>query len=249
MFELIPAIDLKSGRCVRLVQGRMDQETRYFEDPLEAANLWVAQGAPRLHLVDLDGALSGSPRNLAAVQRIVENVSIPTQLGGGMRGQREVDEVLRLGVERVILGTLACQDPRQVQTLAAAYPQRILLALDAKDGFVAVKGWVDVTRIRVTDLLDRFSSLPLAGVVYTDIHRDGMLTGPNLPAIESLVSNCPFPVIASGGIATLADVLALSRMEPLGLCGAIVGKALYSGSLSYPEAIRALRCRDQTACF
>jgi len=247
MIELIPAIDLKSGRCVRLVQGRMDQETLYFEDPVEAAKLWESQGAPRLHLVDLDGAVSGMPLNLSAVERIVKSVSIPTQLGGGIRGLREVERVLLAGVDRVIVGTLACQDPRQVELLAGKYPGRILLGLDAKDGFLAIKGWVNITRIRAAKLLQSYASCPLAGVIYTDIHRDGMLTGPNLPAIEKMASASPFPVIASGGVVTVQDVLALSRMEPLGLCGAIIGKALYSGELDYQEAARAIRLSDGPA--
>jgi phosphoribosylformimino-5-aminoimidazole carboxamide ribotide isomerase len=239
--EIIPAIDLKEGRCVRLVQGQMDKETLYYEDPLEAAGMWVSRGAPRIHVVDLDGAVTGSPKNLPAIERIVRAVDVPIQVGGGIRTQEDIIRYLEIGVERLILGTLACQDPDYVTRLAETYPNKILLGIDAKEGYVAIKGWQDVTQARAVDLIKSYPSLPLAGIVYTDIQRDGMLVGPNLPATEEVCQVSPFPVIASGGVTTLEDLVALSRMAPLGLAGAIVGKALYSGRLNYREAVQAVR--------
>jgi len=245
MLEIIPAIDLKEGRCVRLVQGQMDKETLYYEDPLEAARIWVSRHAPRIHVVDLDGAVEGSPRNLAAIERIIQAVNIPVQVGGGIRTQEDIIRYLEIGVERLILGTLACQDPNYVQRLAEAYPGKILLGLDAKEGYVAIRGWQDVTQARAVDLIRAYPRIPVAGIVYTDIQRDGMLVGPNLPAIEEVCRVSPFPVIASGGVTSRDDLVALSRMANLGLSGAIVGKALYSGRLNYREALEAVRSPDE----
>lgn len=241
MIEIIPAIDLKEGRCVRLVQGQMDKETLYYEDPLEAARLWASRDAPRIHVVDLDGAIAGNPRNLPVIERIVQGISIPVQVGGGIRTQQDIVRYLKIGVDRVILGTLVCQDPDHVQRLADTYPEKILLGLDAKEGYVAIRGWRDVTRARAVDLITGYPKIPVAGIIYTDIQRDGMLVGPNLPAIEEVCTVSAFPVIASGGVTTKEDLAALSRMESLGLAGAIVGKALYSGRLNYRDALQAVR--------
>ncbi len=245
MLEIIPAIDLKEGRCVRLVQGQMDKETLYYEDPLDAARMWASRRAPRIHVVDLDGAVEGSPRNLPAIQRIVQAVDVPIQVGGGIRTQEDILRYLEIGVERLILGTLAWQEPDYVKRLAQAYPGKILLGLDAKEGCVAVRGWQDVTRARAVDLIQAYPEAPVAGIVYTDIQRDGMLVGPNLPAIEEVCRASPFPVIASGGVTTREDLVALARMADLGLCGAIVGKALYSGRLNYREALEAVLGPDK----
>ena len=231
MLEIIPAIDLKEGRCVRLVQGQMDKETLYYEDPLEAARMWVSRHAPRIHVVDLDGAVRGSPRNLPAIERIIKAVDLPGQVGGGIR--------------RLIVGTLACQDPYYVRRLAEAYPGKILLGLDAKEGYVAIRGWRDVTQARAVDLIKAYPKIPVAGIVYTDIQRDGMLVGPNLPAIEEVCRVSPFPVIASGGVTSREDLAALSRMSKFGLSGAIVGKALYSGRLNYRAALETVRSLDE----
>lgn len=244
MLEVIPAIDLKEGRCVRLVQGQIDKETVYYEDPLQAARMWDARGAPRIHVVDLDGAISGSPRNLPVIERITKGVSIPIQVGGGIRTQEDILRYLEIGVERVILGTLVCQDPEYVQRLAETHPQKILLGLDAKEGYVAVRGWQDVTRARAVDVIRRYPRIPVAAIVYTDIQRDGMLVGPNLPAIEEVCRNSPFPVIASGGVTSREDLGALAVMAPLGLIGAIVGKALYSGHLNYREALKVVQSTE-----
>jgi len=247
MLEIIPAIDLKEGRCVRLVQGQMDKETLYYDDPLEAARIWVSRDASRIHVVDLDGAVAGSPQNLPVIERIVQAIPIPVQLGGGIRTQEDILRYLEIGVDRVILGTLVCQDPDYVQRLAETYPQKILLGLDAKEGYVATRGWQDITRVRAVDLIMGYPSIPGTGLIYTDIQRDGMLVGPNLPAIEEVCKVSPFPVIASGGITTQEDLVALSRFEPLGLTGAIVGKALYSGRLNFREALQALRSAESSS--
>ncbi len=243
--EIIPAIDLKEGRCVRLVQGQMDQETLYYEDPVEAAGIWAFREAPRLHVVDLDGAMAGSPKNLPAIERIVQAVELPVQVGGGIRTQDDIIRYLEIGVERVILGTLACQDPDSLRRLAETYPGKILLGLDAKEGYLAIKGWRDITRARAVDMIRQFPEAPIGGVIYTDIQRDGMLVGPNLSAIEEMCRASPFPIIASGGVTTLEDLIALSGLSHLGLTGAIVGKALYSGRLNYREARDAVRALDE----
>jgi phosphoribosylformimino-5-aminoimidazole carboxamide ribotide isomerase len=241
MLEIIPAIDLKEGRCVRLAQGQMDKETLYYEDPLEAAHIWVSRGARRIHLVDLDGAVTGSPRNLPAIERITRALDIPVQLGGGIRSREDILRYLEIGVDRVILGTLAYQDPDYVGRLALAHPGKILLGFDAKDGYVAIKGWQDVTKARVIDLIRSYRSLPIAGIVYTDVRRDGMLVGPNVKATEEVCRVSPFPVIASGGVASRQDLEALCGLAQLGLVGVIIGKALYAGRLSYREAVEAVR--------
>jgi phosphoribosylformimino-5-aminoimidazole carboxamide ribotide isomerase len=245
MIEIIPAIDLKEGRCVRLVQGQMDQETLYYENPLDAAKMWALRHAPRIHVVDLDGAVTGSPKNLPVIERIIQAVDLPVQVGGGIRTQEDIIRYLEIGVDRVILGTLACQDPDYVQRLAGTYPGKILLGLDAKEGYVAIKGWQDVTQARAVDLIRSYPDAPLAGIVYTDIQRDGMLVGPNLPATEDVCRVSPFPVIASGGVTTREDLVALSGLANLGLTGAIVGKALYSGRLNYRDALDAVRSTEE----
>ena len=236
MIEIIPAVDLKEGRCVRLVQGRMEEETLYYEDPLEAARLWVDQGARRLHLVDLDGATGGSPANLEALRRIVDGVAVPVQLGGGIRSEGDARRYLDLGVERVILGTLACREPARTAELCRRLPGKIVLGVDAREGYVAVEGWRDVTRTTAADLIAAYADVPIAGIVYTDIQRDGMLTGPNVAALRQVAAASPFPVIASGGISCAGDITAVARLESFGVNGVIVGKALYDGKLTLREA-------------
>jgi phosphoribosylformimino-5-aminoimidazole carboxamide ribotide isomerase len=245
MFEIIPAIDLKEGRCVRLAQGQMDKETLYYEDPLEAARMWASRHAPRIHVVDLDGAVTGSPRNLPSIERIVRAVDVPVQVGGGIRTREDIIRYLEIGVDRIILGTLACQDPDYVKRLAEKYPEKILLGIDTKGGYVAIKGWQDMTKARAVDLIKAYPNIPVAGIVYTDIQRDGMLVGPNLQGTEEVCHVSPFPVTASGGVKNLEDLVALSRLAPLGLTGAIVGKALYAGRLNYREALDVVRPAEE----
>lgn len=239
MIELIPAIDLKAGKCVRLLQGRMDTETVFYEDPVDAARRWYDLGAPRLHLVDLDGAVSGTPQNLSSIERIIRAVSVPVQVGGGIRDRERAEVYLRIGVDRVVIGTLACRDPVQTCRLSAEFPSRIVLGLDAREGLVTIRGWTETTGIRAVDLLASLGSAPLGAVIYTDVQRDGMLCGPNLPALKAVLDASPWPVIASGGVTTVEDVRALARLEPEGLKGVIIGRALYAGKMTFSQALSA----------
>jgi len=233
---VFPAIDLRGGQCVRLRQGDYNQETVFGGDPAEMARRWVAQGAAYLHLVDLDGARQGHPVNGASVRAIVQAAGVPCQLGGGLRSERDVDEALGWGVSRVIFGTRALQDPAWLEDLCRRLPGRIVLGLDARDGLVATGGWMQVSQKRALDFARECSDWPLAALVYTDISRDGMLEGPNGPALADLAGAVPIPVIASGGVSTLDDV---RRLAQLGLAGCIIGRALYEGRLDLREAIAA----------
>lgn len=239
MIELIPAIDLKAGKCVRLLQGRMDTETVFYEDPVDAAKMWHDLGAPRLHLVDLDGAVSGTPQNLSSIERIIRAVSVPVQVGGGIRDRQRAGLYLGIGVDRVVIGTMAYRDPAQTRRLSAEFPSRIVLGLDAREGLVTIRGWTETTDIRAVDLLASLGSAPLGAVIYTDVQRDGMLCGPNLPALKAVLDTSPWPVIASGGVTTVEDVRALARMEPEGLKGVIIGRALYAGKMTFSQALSA----------
>lgn len=239
MIEIIPAIDLKAGRCVRLLQGRMDTETVFYEDPVDAARMWHDLGAPRLHLVDLDGAVSGTPRNLASIERILQTVSVPVQVGGGIRDRERAALYLGIGVDRVVVGTMACRDPAQARRISEEFPSRIVLGLDARDGLVVVEGWTETTALGAVDLIASFANAPLGALIYTDIQRDGMLCGPNLSALKGVLAVSPWPVIASGGVTTIDDVRILARLEPMGLKGIIIGRALYAGKITFSEALSA----------
>jgi len=237
--EIIPAIDLRGGRVVRLVQGDPARETRYGKDPAAAASEWARRGARRLHVVDLDGALAGTPANREAVRAILAAVRIPIQVGGGLRSLDAVRELLGLGVATAVLGTAAIRDPGLLAAASAAFPGRIALGLDARAGMVAVSGWAEATSVRAADLASRACMHPLACIIYTDISRDGMLSGPDLDGLRTIAEAARLPVIASGGIASQADIAALRGLEPLGVRGAIVGKALYDGRLSLEAALAA----------
>ncbi|MDX8402434.1 MAG: 1-(5-phosphoribosyl)-5-[(5-phosphoribosylamino)methylideneamino]imidazole-4-carboxamide isomerase [Mariprofundaceae bacterium] len=239
-FELIPAIDLKGGHCVRLRQGRMDEATDYGDDPAAMAQRWQAAGARRLHVVDLDGAFAGHPANRAAIESICAALDIPVQLGGGLRDLNMIEGMLGLGVDRVILGSVAVHDPAIVREACRAFPGRICVGIDAKDGRVAVHGWDDVTDIEAAELARRFADDGVAAIIHTDISRDGMLSGPNIAASRALAAACGIPVIVSGGIATLEDVLAAAAHAGDGIAGAITGRAIYEGTLDFAAAIRAL---------
>lgn len=232
---IIPAIDLKDGRCVRLRQGSMAAETVYSDDVVEVARRWQARGADLIHVVDLNGAVDGEPRNQSHIRKIVESVSVRVQVGGGVRVLKTIAEYLEMGVARVVLGTAALQDRGLLEEACRRFPQRIVLGLDAKEGMVAVRGWTAVSETRATELLESLSLLPLAAVIYTDIARDGMLSGPNVPALWEIVQRSAFPVIASGGITRVEDLQAIrglgERIE-----GAIIGKALYDGQLDFGTA-------------
>ncbi|WP_447977701.1 1-(5-phosphoribosyl)-5-[(5-phosphoribosylamino)methylideneamino]imidazole-4-carboxamide isomerase [Candidatus Nitrospira bockiana] len=236
---IIPAIDLKDGLCVRLRQGDLSQETVYSTDPAAVARHWEQLGAKFLHLVDLDGAVGGQPRNVTQVETIVKSVSIPTQVGGGVRSIETVRRYLSSGVHRVVLGTAAISDPALLCQACAEFPDRILVGLDARDGTVAIRGWTALSDLSAVDLLGRLAAYRLAGVIYTDISTDGMLTGPNLPALREIVAHSPVPVIASGGITRLEDLRAVKSLGPR-VIGAIVGKALYEGKLDLRQAIQAV---------
>lgn len=231
--QVIPAIDLRGGCCVRLRQGDYNQETVFGDDPAAMAAHWEAEGAERIHLVDLDGAKAGRPVNVDAVRAILNRVKVPCQLGGGIRNQSTIDAWLDAGIERVIVGTAALRQPDWFRDMARTYPERLILGLDARDGKVAASGWLDVSEVEATSLAEQFDDLPLAGVVYTDIACDGMLEGPNLRATEALALRLKTPVIASGGVATLEDI---ERLAGLPIAACIVGRALYDGRFRYSEA-------------
>ncbi|HSB68554.1 MAG TPA: 1-(5-phosphoribosyl)-5-[(5-phosphoribosylamino)methylideneamino]imidazole-4-carboxamide isomerase [Candidatus Methylomirabilis sp.] len=237
--EIIPAIDLRDGRVVRLVQGDPLRETRYGQDPVAVAQEWERRGAPRLHLVDLDGALRGVPANQRSLGDILRGIRIPAEVGGGLRTLEAVRAVLDLGAAVAVLGTAAIRDLAFLEAACAAFPGRLALGLDARGGMLAVSGWAEATSLQATDLASRVGGLPLAAIIYTDIRRDGMLGGPDLPGLHALASAARHPVIASGGISTTADIEALKTLEPCGVAGAILGKALYDGRLTLEAALAA----------
>jgi phosphoribosylformimino-5-aminoimidazole carboxamide ribotide isomerase len=233
IMQVIPAIDLRGGRCVRLQQGDYARETIFGEEPAEMARRWQTEGAGRIHLVDLDGAKEGRPINVEAVLQIVAAVDVPCQLGGGVRDSPTVAAWLKAGVERVVVGTQALKDPVWFRETAERHPHRIMLGLDAREGRVATAGWLDVSSVEAPVLAEQFDDLPLGGVVYTDIARDGMLRGPDLPATEALARRLKTPVIASGGVGSLEDI---SRLAALPIAACIVGRALYEGRFRLCEA-------------
>jgi phosphoribosylformimino-5-aminoimidazole carboxamide ribotide isomerase len=240
-FELIPAIDLLEGNAVRLSQGRYDAATVYDSDPVNVVTRFRDAGIRRLHVVDLEGAKAGRPVQGEAVKRILEAVgTIPVQLGGGLRTIEGVDEALGWGLDRVILGTAALRDPDLVKLAAASHPGRIVVGIDARDGNVAVEGWTDSSETTAVDLGKRFEDAGVAAIVYTDIARDGMLTGPNLPQTAALASAIRIPVIVSGGVATTEDIIDSAALRDKGICGVIVGRAIYTGGVDLDEALRAI---------
>jgi phosphoribosylformimino-5-aminoimidazole carboxamide ribotide isomerase len=232
---VIPAIDVRGGRCVRLWQGDFDQETVFGDDPAAMAVRWQSEGASRIHLVDLDGAREGRPVNIEAVRRVLGAVGVPCQLGGGIRDEATIAAWLEEGLERVVVGTQALRDPDWFGRMARAYPGRLLLGLDARDGRVAAQGWLEVSSVAALALAQEFDPLPLAGIIYTDIARDGTLEGPNLGAIDALARAVRTPVIASGGVGKVED---LEQLATLPIVGCIVGRALYEGRFSLAEVIR-----------
>ena len=238
---LYPAIDLKDGMCVRLRQGDMASVTVFHLDPAAQARVFEAQGFEYLHVVDLDGAAAGKPVNSAAVERIRRAVGMPIQLGGGIRDAGTLEGWLGKGVDRVIIGTAAVRDPALVRDAARRFPGRVAVALDSRDGMVAVEGWAQASRIGAFDLVRRFEDAGVAAVVHTDIARDGLLTGLNLEATLALAGATAIPVIAWGGLASIEDVKALTAPRARKLAGAIVGRALYDGRLDAAEALRVIR--------
>ena len=236
---LIPAIDLKDGRCVRLRQGRMDDETVFADDPVQMAGRWVAAGARRLHLVDLNGAFAGEPVNGAAIRAIAAaHPDLPIQVGGGIRDEATIAAYLEAGVQWCIIGTQAVKEPEFVARACRAFPGHIIVGLDAKEGQVAIKGWAEITDHRVADLARRFQDDGVSAIVYTDIGRDGMMTGPNVEATRALAAAIRIPVIASGGITHLDDIRALCAVAASGITAAITGRAIYEGTLDFAAGQR-----------
>ncbi|HLC27659.1 MAG TPA: 1-(5-phosphoribosyl)-5-[(5-phosphoribosylamino)methylideneamino]imidazole-4-carboxamide isomerase [bacterium] len=235
--EIIPAIDLREGRCVRLVHGEMEAETVYSADPPAMARHWESLGARRLHVIDLDGAFSGSPKHLPIVREITRAVAIPIQFGGGLRSLETIRECFHAGVDRVILGTAALSSPDLVMGAIEEYPGRIYIALDARGGNVAVKGWKETTSVGVIPMAEKLGVWGVAGLIYTDISRDGTLSGPNLEGLEALTRETRLPVIASGGVGTLEHIRSLLSLSLQGVQGVIVGKALYDGAVDLKKAL------------
>ena len=233
---IIPAIDLKAGKCVRLLQGREDAVTVYSDDPVSTARLWESCGARLLHVVDLDGAFTGDQKNLEAIRKIRDAVTMELEVGGGIRDLKKTEELLAMGINRIILGTVAIEKPELISEACRRFPGRILVGIDARDGKVAVKGWVEVTSVDAKTLAKEAEKNSAAGIIYTDISTDGMMTGPNISAMEEMVHMVSIPIIASGGVSSLEDIKNL--LEIKGLWGVITGKALYSGSLDLREAIK-----------
>jgi len=235
---VIPAIDLKGGKCVRLKQGRMEDATVYGDDPGEMARHWEEQGARRLHVVDLDGAFAGRPENLAAIRAIRGAISIPVELGGGVRDEATADRILGEGIDFVILGTAALEDPDLVARLSRRHADRILVGIDARGGYVAVRGWAELSTVKAVDLARRLADAGAAGFIFTDIERDGMQTGVSLQATAEFAQASSVPVIASGGVTDLEDIRRLKPLESLGVSGVITGRALYEGTLDLAQAQR-----------
>ncbi len=236
---LIPAIDIKEGQCVRLRQGRMDDDTVFSDDPVAMAAKWVEAGARRLHIVDLDGAMAGRPVNIDIVREIAARFpDLPIQVGGGIRDEEAIETYLDAGVSYVIIGTSAVNEPHFVADVALAYPGHVIVGLDAKGGKVAIDGWSKLSHHDVIDLAQHFERDGVVAIVYTDISRDGMLSGVNVEATATLARSITIPVIASGGVASLEDIRALAACEAEGVSGAILGRALYEGALDFAECQR-----------
>ena len=234
---IIPAIDLKDGQCVRLRQGLMDDSTVFSDDPVAMATRWVDAGSRRLHLVDLNGAFAGEPVNGEVVTAIAAAYpELPIQIGGGIRSLETIEHYVQAGVSYVIIGTKAVKEPEFVAEACAAFPGKVIVGLDAKDGLVATDGWAEVSQVKATDLAKQFESDGVSSIVYTDIARDGMMQGVNVEATVRLAQAVHIPVIASGGITNMDDIKALAAVEDEGIMGAITGRAIYEGSLDFAEA-------------
>jgi phosphoribosylformimino-5-aminoimidazole carboxamide ribotide isomerase len=242
-FELIPAIDLLGGRCVRLTQGRYEAATVYSEDPRAVAAHFASHPIRRLHVVDLDGARTGQPGNREAIRAILEAArGVSVQLGGGLRSQAGVEEALGLGVDRVVVGTAALRDPDLIRDCARRHPGRVVVGIDAREGRVAVEGWTQTSERTALELAREFADVGVAAIVYTDIARDGMLAGPNLEATAALAEAVDLPVLASGGVSSLDDLRKAAGLRKRGVAGIIVGRALYTGALELGQALEIVAC-------
>ncbi len=236
-FQVIPAVDIQGGKAVRLRQGRQDDSTVFDDSPVEVARRFAAEGATRIHVVDLDGAFSGRPVNEEIIRRIVNAVECPVQMGGGVRNYEIAARYLGAGVSRIILGTSIVRNPEEVLRITKAYPGKVAAGIDAKDGFVAIRGWVEVTGVTAVDLARQMEENGISCFIYTDISRDGMMEGPNFLSIREFARGLSTPVIASGGVSTLEDLATLGEMESDGVCGAVIGRAIYDGSLLLVDAL------------
>ena len=238
--KIIPAVDIKEGRCVRLSQGLADQETVYSDDPVAMACHWDEEGASLVHVVDLDGAFNGQPANADIVKKIIYNSSVDIQVGGGIRDLQAIESYINAGAYRVILGTVAQEDPKFVADACKEFPGKVIVGIDARDGNVAVKGWVEISDQKATDLARQLETCGVSGYIFTDISRDGMLQGPNLKSIKEFADSTKRPVIASGGVSKLTDIEDLMALEPNGVEGIITGNALYDKSFTYPQTLELL---------
>ena len=242
---IIPAVDLKEGRCVRLSQGRMDQESVYSEHPVEMAERWVSKGAERLHVVDLNGAVTGKPFHRSLIKEMVRSVHIPIEVGGGIRDLATIEDYLSSGVSWVILGTAAFQNRALIEGACRRFPERVILGIDAKRGRVAIQGWNEVVSLEAVELVKQVEGIGLSAIIFTDIERDGMGTGLNFESTKNLTRSTSIPVIASGGVSRIEDIEQLMGLEADGVVGVIVGRALYTGQVDLEEAIRLT---NRTAC-
>ncbi len=238
--NVIPALDILDGRCVRLYQGNYEQSEVFGEDPVAIAQRWYDEGTKYLHIVDLNGAKEGTPKNLRVIEAIARSLPIHVQVGGGLRDRDSVRAVLETGVSKAILGTIAVEQPQLVADLCAEFPGQILVGIDARDGKVATRGWLTTSETIASDLAHRMAQIGVAGIIYTDIFRDGTLQGPNLEALRHIAESVDIPIIASGGVSSITDLLSLVSLESLGVKGVIVGKAIYTGNIDLKEAIRAI---------
>ena len=243
---IIPAVDIKDGRCVRLLQGEMDKETVFSDNPAAMAQRWEAMGAELVHLVDLNGAVDKKPRNLSTIETILAGVRVPIQLGGGIRDMATIETYINKGVARIVLGTEAIRNPDLVVQAARAFPQCIVVGIDARNGYVAIEGWTETTGTSAVDLARRFEDIGIAAINFTDIHRDGMQSGPNIEATRQLAEAVAIPVVASGGVSTIDDIKNLLPLASVGVQGVITGKALYSGSLDLRAAITLAHSTETT---
>ncbi len=234
---IIPAVDIKDGKCVRLLQGRMDDDTVYSDDPEAMAAKWERLGAERIHVIDLDGAFLKNPQNVESIRKIAGSVQVPIQLGGGIRNEKTVDMYLEMGIKYVIIGTEAIKNPTFVRNICQAYPGQVIVGIDAREGKVAIDGWTQTTQVEAVDLARKFEDCGVAAINFTDIARDGMQTGPNLAATKQLAEAISIPVVASGGVSSIQDIKDLLPLETSGVIGVIVGKALYSGVLELKSAL------------
>lgn len=236
---IVPAIDIRHGQCVRLVQGKDQHQTVYGKDPVAMAQLWKSQGATMLHVADLDGAFAGTPVNIETVARIRKDTGIPVQVGGGYRDLASIAKALELGIDRVILGTVAVYDSALVVEAARRFGEAVTVSIDVKEEFVAVSGWTEVSTVKYQDLINRMKQAGIRELLFTDTRKDGTLSGPNMEGIRAFIEAAKVPVMVSGGVASVEDIRGLKPLVPLGLKGVVIGKALYDHRIALPEAMAA----------